>query len=147
MTEEIDDIELFPEGDMGIFRQTVQSQGCQCFFLAFFQFMIDRDFFSSQYSQGQMEQILKQFAFPCVPYLRIGSANVGDGKKIQSGQIAFIADPFGKITDDVRIGQVFFLCELGQGQMLTNQKDDQFRIVLAQTVLLAKPSCILHTKK
>ena len=112
MTQEINDVELFPEFILGMFGQAIQPQCGLSLFLSDFKLVIDRDVFTTEYAQGEMEKVFHQFAFPCVPDLRVGTAYVGNRQEKQGHEVTLIPDDIGKMADRLGIGQVFFLGNL-----------------------------------
>ncbi len=147
MAQEIGDIQLLPHLFMGIAGQAVQPQRFQCVFLAVFQFAVRRRCLSTQDAQRNAVQVFQQFAFPCVPYLGAGAADVGDCQQVECREVALILDQPGKSLHHVRVGQVLLLRHVRHCQVMLYKEDDQFRIRLGNAVVVAEFLGVGHAQQ
>jgi len=91
-------------------------------------------------------QVFQQLAFPGVPDLRAGTADIGHGQQVQGRQPARVADPDGEGGDDRGVADVFFLRGARHHQMHVHQPGDQLAVRLVELVLSAEPACIDGTQ-
>ena len=93
---------------------------------------------AAQCAQRQAIQILEQLALPCVPDLRAGASNVGDGEQVQGSQPALGANERRERFDHLRLRQVLFLGHPRQLQMRHDEELDQRRIVVLDRMASAE---------
>jgi hypothetical protein len=109
VSQEIRHVELVPEGFPGIVAQARQSGQAGGFFLALGQDGVGVGVGAAQGGQRQLVQVLQQLAFPGIPDLGAGAADIGDRQQVQGGQVAFVLHGGGEVLHHGRIGQVALL--------------------------------------
>ena len=146
VVHEVAHIHRVPQRFVGFKRQGMQSQLNQRFTFAGFNFDMWVSHMAAQHAQRQAVQVFQQFAFPSVPHLWAGAADVGHGEQVQGCQMPLIAHAFGECGNHVRVAQVGFLGHMAHGQVLTHHKLNQVRVFVRHVVLFAKVPRIFGTQ-
>ncbi len=92
----------------------------------------------AQRAQRGAVEVLQQLAFPGVPDLGAGAADVRDGEQVQRGEAPLAAHAPGECGDDVGVGEVLLLRHLAHGEVLGHQEFDQRGVFRAHAVLAAE---------
>ena len=86
----------------------------------------------------QEKEILQELAFPGVPHLGTGAADVCDREQVERDQPPLGADDTGEAPHDLRIGQVLFLRHRRHGEVLLDEELDELRVFGRKAVLAAE---------
>ena len=124
--------------------QGVERQVDQGVALAAFYFGVGVGRAATEHAHGVAVQVFEQLALPGVPHLGRGTADVGHGEQVQGGEIALVTHALGKFGDHRAVAQVRLLRNPAHGQVFSDQKFDQRRVLSIDAVLLAKAPR-LHT--
>ncbi|EKD98583.1 MAG: hypothetical protein ACD_23C00356G0001 [uncultured bacterium] len=93
---------------------------------------------ATQCAQGGVVQVLQQLAFPGVPHLGAGAANVCHREQVHGREVALIAHAAGKGGNHVRIAQVLLLRHRAHGEVLAYQELDEPGVFAVHAMLSAK---------
>ena len=85
-----------------------------------------------------VEKLLKQLAFPAIPDLGAGAANICDRKQVECGQVAFVLDHRGEGRKHIRVREVLFLSDARHDQVMQYKPDHQFAVFGTESVTGAK---------
>ncbi len=138
VAHEIAHIQRGPQRLVGLEGQGVQGQQHQRFALAGFDFGGCVGGAATQCAQGGAVQVFQQLAFPGVPDLGAGAADVGHREQVQRCQVALVAHAARKGGNHVGIAQVFLLGEAAHAQMFADQKLDKLGVFAVHAVVTAK---------
>ena len=124
VAHEVAYVQRVPQRFVGFKRHGVEGHQHQRLAFAGLHFGVGVGRAAAQGAQGVAVQVFEQLAFPCIPDLGAGAADVGHGQQIQRRQIALGAHAFGKCGNHVGIAQVRLLRNAAHRQMLMHQKLD-----------------------
>ncbi|CUK07277.1 Uncharacterised protein [Achromobacter sp. 2789STDY5608615] len=125
MAQEIGHVELVPERLAGVVAQAGQAGQARGLLAAFGQHGVGVGVGAAQRRQRQLVQVLEQLAFPGVPDLGAGAADVGHGQQVERGQVTLVLDRGGEVLDHGGVGQVALLRHGRHQQVLAHQEFDQ----------------------
>ena len=135
---EIAFIHVLPQVIGCCFRQAIQRKIDPCFLLLVGH--VGHGLFTvRELSACRVIQIFQQLAFPGIPDMRTGAANIGHGQQIERREATQRADFGCEGGNNVGIAGVFFLRGARHDQMRANQPGHQFTVCFVEPVLGAKP--------
>ena len=135
---EIAHVQCFPQGFVGFERKGVEGQLHERFALAGLDFGRSIRCAAAQGSEGGTVQVFQQLAFPRIPDLGTGAADVCHGEQIEGGQIALIANPLSKGRDHLGVTEVLLLRDPAHCQMLADQEFDELCVLHVHAMLTAE---------
>ena len=83
---------------------------------------------------GGRVQLFEQLAFPGVPHLGAGAADVGHGEQVQGGEVALVAHAACEGGDHVGVGQILLLRHLAHGEVLGHEEFNEPRVLARDAV-------------
>ena len=138
MAHEVAHIQGVPQIFVSLERQGVQREHFERFAFAQFHFGVCIGCTTTQHTRGVAVEVFQQLAFPSIPDLGAGAANIGHGQQIQGREVALVAHAFGEGLNDVGVAQVLLLRDVAHRQMLCHQEFNQFGIFFVELVIAGK---------
>ena len=128
-------LQRLPQRQLGTGQRAVQGQDLPRLLLAGLQIGVQVGPGAAQRTQAVAKQVFEQLAFPGVPDLRAGAADVGHGPQVQRRQPPYIAHLVGKSPDHVGVRQILFLRHRAHRQVVLDQKLGQRAVFLGNPMV------------
>ena len=146
VTHEVAHVEGVPQGLVRFKGLGVQGHQAQRFALAGLYHGVRVGCVAAQGVQRGAVQVFQQLAFPGVPDLWAGASDVGHGQQVQSREVVLVAHALSKGVDDIGVADVLLLRDVAHGQVLADQKFDQFSIGGVHAVFSAELAHLLSAQ-
>jgi hypothetical protein len=144
VAQEVGRVELRPEARLDFVGQRIQAQQPRRFFLLLRQRRVQRRRVARKHAPRRAEQVLEQLRLPGVPYLRAGTADVGDREEVERHQAPLAADQFRKGAHHLGIVHVLLLRGSRHCQVMLDEEGGEFRIFARQAVAPAEGAHVAH---